>query len=324
MKRRSFLQALPLTAAGLSVAQAQDAFPSKPIRMVVAFAAGGPADIFARVFAQPFGEALGQPVVIDNRSGGGGAVGSQAVIAAPADGYTLIFHSSSSAVYSAITREPHPFDPVKAFDPVALVGISPFVLAVGPNVKAATLAQLVEQAKRNPGAMSYGSAGTGSSIHVVGELFKQRAGNLQITHVPYRGSGPAINDTMAGTVDFTIDTYSTLLQNHRSGRMRILAVLADKRSAVAPEIPTAREQGIDVAGYTYNLVSAPARTPADRIERLAAAAQKVMNTPAMLAKVREMGIEPVIDSGPRQTREFIAREVATFTPVIKAAKIVAE
>ena len=314
-----------LLAAAPRAPRAQPApaavFPAGPVRLVVPFAAGGPTDVFARVFAVPFGRELGVPVVVDNRAGGGGIVGAQEVIRARPDGQTLIFHASSSAVVGAITRRVRPYDPVADFAPVSLLGVVPSTLAVGAAVPARTLAELVALLRASPGRNSYGSAGVGSLPHLGSERFLAAAGGLKAVHVPYRGSGPAIQDTVAGVVAFTIDTFSTMLSLHREGQLRILAVFAEARSEAAPEVPTAREGGVDLVNGTFNLVSAPARTPPERLARLDAAAQAVMARPEFLAALRAQGIDPTPGYGPERSAGFVAAELERLLPVVRAADI---
>ena len=301
-------------------AAAQPAFPSGPIRRVVPFAAGGPTDVFARVFAVPFGRELGVPVVVDNRAGGGGIVGAQEVIRARPDGQTLIFHASSSAVVGAITRRVRPYDPVADFAPVSLLGVVPSTLAVGRDVPARTLGELVALLRASPGRYSYGSAGVGSLPHLASERFLAAAG-VRAEHVPYRGSAPAIADTVAGNVVFSIDTFATMLSLHREGLLRILGVFGRERSGAAPDVPTAAEAGVDVESRTFNLVSAPARTPPERLARLGAAAQAVMARPEFLAALAAQGIDPTPGYGPERTQDFIATETARLLPVVRAANI---
>lgn len=308
-----------LAAPHLARAQAA-VFPMGPIRMVVAFAAGGPADVFARVFSVPFGQELGVSVVVDNRAGGGGIIGAQEVIRSRPDGQTLIFHSSSSAVIGAITRRIPPYDPVRDFAPVSLLGVVPSTLAVGPDVPAKNLAELVALLRAEPGKHAYGSAGVGSLPHLAAERFLAAAG-AKAEHVPYRGSAPAIQDTVAGNVLFSIDTFATMLSLHKEKQLRILAVFSQERSAAAPDVPTAAEAGTPLESRTFNLVSAPARTPPERLARLNDAAQAVMSKSEFLAALAAQGIDPTPGYGPERTAEFISNEVARLFPVVRAANI---
>lgn len=319
MSRRRFVQAL-LAACALP-AWAQSG--AKTLKLVVPFPPGGIADLFARVLSGPLGESLGETIVVENRTGAGGLVGAQSVLRAPADGQTLIVHVSSSAVYTALVRRPPPYDPVTAFDPIALLGIQPLVIATGPSVKSTSIAELLELARREPGKLSYATAGIGSISHVVGEMLKQRAGNLAVTHVPYRGSPPAIADVVAGRADYLVETISSVLPFHRDGRLRLLAVLAERPNPFIPEVPTIRASGLDVFGSTYGLLSAPQGTPAERIQRLAMAVREALARPDVAAQFQKVAIELTPGAGPREAREFLQSEVARIAPVIKAANIVA-
>ena len=319
MSRRRFLHAL--LAACAAPAWAQSA--AKTLKLVVPFPPGGIADLFARVLSGPLGEALGETVVVENRTGAGGLVGAQSVLRATADGQTLIVHVSSSAVYTALVRRPPAYDPVTAFDPIALLGIQPLVIAIGPSIKAASMAEFLELARREPGRLSYATAGIGSISHVVGEMLKQRAGNLAVTHVPYRGSPPAIADVVAGRADYLVETISSVLPFHRDGRLRLLAVLAERQNPFIPEVPTIRASGLDVFGSTYGLLSAPQGTPAERVQRLATAVREALGRPEVAAQFQKVAIELTPGVGPREAREFLQAEVARIAPVIKAGNIVA-
>lgn len=321
--RRRFLKVVPATLAAGAMPGAWAQAPAKTLRLVVPFPPGGLADLFARILSGPLGETLGETVVVENRTGAGGLVGAQAVLRAPPDGQTLIVHVSSSAVYTALVRNPQPYDPVTAFEPIALLGIQPLVIAVGPSVKAATMAEFIESARREPGKLSYATAGIGSISHVVGEMLKQRAGNLQVTHVPYRGSPPAIADVVAGRADYLVESMSSVMAFHRDGRLRILSVLADKPSEFLPGIATSRAQGLDVVGSTYGLLSASPGTSAERVTRLGEAVRAILARPETAAQFRKVSIEITPNHGPKETREFLQAEVARIAPVIKAANIVA-
>ena len=322
VSRRRFLQAMPaaLTACALP-AWAQSS--AKTLKLVVPFPPGGLADLFARILSAPLGELLGETVVVENRTGAGGLVGAQSVLRAPPDGQTLIVHVSSSAVYTALVRRPQPYDPVTAFEPIALLGVQPLVVAVGPSVKATTMAEFVDAARREPGKLSYATAGVGSISHVVGEMLKQRAGNLSVTHVPYRGSPPAIADVVAGRADYLVESMSSVMPFVRDGRLRVLSVLAEKPSEFLPDAPTSRAQGLDVVGSTYGLLSASPGTAPERVARIADAVRNILARPDTAAQFRKVSIEITPNVGPKEAREFLQAEVARIAPVVKAANIVA-
>ena len=324
MKKRETLKRLALLPFALqlpAVSFAQKKFPDGPIEMVVPFAPGGHSSILARLFSSRFTEHLNTPIIILNRPGAGGAVGAESVVRATPDGKTLIFHASSSSIYSALSRRPPPYDPVTSFEHVGLVGLAPFVLAVSEKSAFKSLADLVEYARKNPGKLSYGSAGLGSSTNVAGERLKIIEGNLDILHVPYGGAGPAIVDTISQVVDFTIDNYISTLNLHNQGRLRILAVFADQRSEAAPDIPTAKEQGIDMVGNTFNLVSAPRGTSKEIIDILAKALHESMQEESLIKGMKELGMDPVLDSTPESTAAFITEQAAIVGDVVKKANL---
>ncbi|WP_165943655.1 Bug family tripartite tricarboxylate transporter substrate binding protein [Roseicella aquatilis] len=296
-------------------------FPNTPIRLVVPFPPAGTTDIFARIFAERFGRELGQSIIVENRGGAGGLIGGAEVARARPDGTTLIFHSPTSGVTGPLTRRTPPYDPVTGFAHVAILGITPIVLAVSPRLGVRSLGELVAMSRAKPGQLSYGSSGIGGGPHLSAELLRARAGGIDMVHVPYRGAAPAIQDVLAGNLSFMVDTFTPLLPMHRDGQLRIISVFGTERAAVAPEIPTAREEGFDVVTRIANYLSAPPGTPADRLERLGAAARAVMASPEMRRELEGIAYVPVTDSGPEHARRFIAEEAALWGPVIRAANI---
>jgi len=321
MNRRSLLVGLP-AAALARPAPAQDRFPARPVRLVIPFAPGGPTDVFGRRFAERFGRVLGQTVVVENRAGAGGMVGAQEVTRARPDGYTLMFHASSSAVTSPLAYRRPLYDPLRDFSQIAVLGIVPFVLAVGPQLGVTTLPQLIEKIRDRPGALSFGSSGVGTSNHLAGELFLTRAGNLRAEHIPYRGSGPAIQDMVAGTTAFMVDTFSTLAGLYQDRRIAILAALHDRRLTAAPEIPTAAEQGLrDAESGTFNVLAAPAGTSAEIIALLGDAVRRSMAEEAFQRELQVLSIEPVLQSSPEQTARFIEAEMNKWRPVIQSVGV---
>jgi tripartite-type tricarboxylate transporter receptor subunit TctC len=224
-------------------AWAQAPYPDRPIRMVIPFAPGGAADVVGRVVAQGMAEDLGQPVVVENRGGSGGVIGSQAALQAPADGYTIVFHTLSSAVLNAGLYRNMPFDLRRAFAPVGLVGTIPNIVVVNPRVQARTLEELIALMRANPGRMTYASSGPGTIVHLSGHMLASMAG-AQMVHVPYRGSGPALADLVAGTVDVMVDTLPPYIALVREGRVRALAMATRERSPALPDVPTAQEAGL--------------------------------------------------------------------------------
>jgi tripartite-type tricarboxylate transporter receptor subunit TctC len=267
MNRRTLLAALAVPA----VARAQADFPNRPLRMVVPFAAGGSADVVARITALGMQEALGQPVVVENRGGSGGVIGSEAVLAAAPDGYTFVFHTLSSAVLNAGLYRNLSFDVRRAFAPLVLIGTLPNIIMVNPKVPARTLPELIALMKSQPGRITYASSGAGTITHLSAQLLAQMAG-AEATHVPYRGSGPAFADLLSGTVDMMVDTMASVIPAVRSGQVRGLAVTTTTRAPALPEIPTAEEAGLPgYETYNWHAIFAHAGTPAPLLAKLEAA-----------------------------------------------------
>jgi tripartite-type tricarboxylate transporter receptor subunit TctC len=323
MRRRHAL-ALPAALALPLDARAQDAaFPTRPIRMIVPFAAGGAADVVARLTAQAMAEQLGQPVVVENRGGSGGVIGSEAALAAAPDGHTIVFHTLSSAVLNAGLYRTLSFDVRRAFAPLALVGLVPNVVLVNARVPANNLAELVALLRREPGRRSYASSGSGTITHLSGLLLLQRTGT-EAVHVPYRGSGPALADLMAGTVDLMVDTIAGVLGGVRGGQLRALAVTTRERSPVLPEVPTTAEAGLPgFETYNWHGVFAPAAVPAPLRARLEAAALAALRAPAFQRRAAEVGVDPrPLDAAAFGT--FWDEQLALWIPIIRASGATAE
>jgi len=320
MKRRAFLAgAVSISAASVSPVWAQDRYPSRPIKLVVPFPPGGPTDVFARRYAERASEVLGQPMVIENRAGAGGLIGATAVAKAPADGYTLLFGSSSTHVSGPLMSPNPPYDPIRDFTSIT-VGVVPMILAVRPNLQVNSAKELFDLIRANPGKYSYSSSGPGSINHLGMELLKLRAGGLNALHVPYKGNNPALLALLSGEVDFALDTFGTGLQYHKAGRMKMIANCGEKRSAVAPEIPTSTELGIpDSTVTTVNMVACPAGTPQAVVDALASATRKVMTDEGTIATLSKLGIEPVTDADPAKSSKFFAAEIARWAPIVKAS-----
>jgi tripartite-type tricarboxylate transporter receptor subunit TctC len=319
--RRRVLSSLLCAPILLPPARAQDAgaaaFPNRPLRMVVPFAPGGSADIVARITAQGMSEALGQPVAVDNR-GGGGVIGSEAVIAALADGYTLAFHTASSAVLNAGLYRNLPFDIRRAFAPVSLVGLIPNVVVVSPRLPAATLRELVELLRREPGRRTYASSGPGTITHLSGHMLADMAGGAMV-HVPYRGSGPANADLMAGRIDVMVDTLSSTIPFVRAGQMRALAVSSRERSAALPDVPTAAEAGLPgYESYNWHAVFVAAGTPAAVIARLERAARAAVASPATNRRLVEAGVEPRGTTA-AELEAFWDAQMKVWIPIVRSS-----
>ena len=318
MKRRQLLQAASAAVALPGVAMAQ-AYPSKPIRYIVPVAAGGGNDMIARVVTERWGALLGQAFVVDNQSGGGGVVASQLTARAAPDGYTLMQGYVATHGTTPATRR-IPYDPIKQFTPIGMIGATPNVLVVNANVPVKTVQEFVDYVKRNPGKMSYGSAGQGSLTHLTMELLKQETGAF-ILHIPYRGIAPAINDLLGGQTQAMFPGLAAALPHLRSGRMRALAVTGRARSAQLKEVPTMEEvgfKGFDAMQW-YGSVG-PAGMAPDVVKRLNDTQVAVLNAPDLRDKLAGEAVEPWPMS-PEQFGEYIRAEIARWSALAKARNI---
>lgn len=317
MKRIGFLM-LILTAA---LAHAQD-YPTRPVRVVVPFAAGGPNDIIARLVGQKLAEALGQQVVVDNRPGAGGNIGTDSVAKAPPDGYTLLSAGPGSLIMNPLMGKV-PYDTARDFAPVSLMASAPNVLVVHPSVPAGTVRELIALARAQPGRLNYASGGTGSSAHLAPALFAAMAG-IDLTHVPYKGTGPGLNDLLGGQVQLAIFGIPPLLPHIKSGKLRALAVTGKRRSSELPDVPTVDEAG--VPGYEvspwYGLL-APAGTPPAIVARLASEVTRIVRAAEMRGKLAAQGAEPA-GGTPEETAAIIRADTVLWTRVIRAAGIRSE
>jgi tripartite-type tricarboxylate transporter receptor subunit TctC len=315
-RRRAFAALLATVLAGTAWSQT---FPSKPIHIVVPFAPGGGTDVLTRIVAQQLTEQLGQPVVVENKPGAGGALGAGLVTKAPADGYTLYVGSSATSMMPALYKNLG-FDPIADFRPVAVIATSPFLLITNPKLPAKTLPELIAAAKANPGSISYGSAGNGSVNHVGMELFKAMAG-VNLLHVPYKGSSGALADVIGGQVSMMMDTVVSATQHVKSGTVRALAVTSRQRSSLAPDIPTVAEQGVKDFDVTvwYGFV-APKGTPDAVVHKLNAEVAKALSSQAVRQRFATLGAEPETLSVDEFNRLWLADE-KKWTGVITNAKI---
>jgi len=316
------LTTLALLAHPTQHAQAQEKYPERPVRLVIPFAPGGQTDIMARRLSVKASPLLGQQVVPDNRSGAGGTIGSTEVARAKPDGYTMLMATSSTHAINPTAMEKIPYDALKDFAPVAVLGTIPMAVVVHPSIPAKNLRELVALAKARPGQFSYGSTGVGGINHLGGELLKLQAGKLDIIHVPYKSSGLALQDLMGGHMPITISTVSSAMQAHRDKRVRILAVASETRSQAAPDIPTAIEAGVPgMIAYTYNALLFPAGAPSGVIDRWTKTTATIMGDEVFVKELIGLGVEPIKDSNPQHTAEFLKRELARWVPVIKAAML---
>ncbi|MFZ5782578.1 MAG: Bug family tripartite tricarboxylate transporter substrate binding protein [Pseudomonadota bacterium] len=293
-------------------------YPEKPVRLVVPFPPGGPTDLIARVVAVGVSADLGQQVVIENKGGAGGNVGTELVAKAKPDGYTLLFGTAATHGINISLYKSLPYDPVKDFEAVALVGVAPMALLVPPD-QPRTLKALVAKLKAEPGKWSYASSGNGTTNHLAGELFKTRTGT-DVLHVPYRGTGPALQDLLAGRHALMFGTLGPVMENLKAGQLVPLGLMADKRSSVMPDIPTMKEAGLpDFVGGTWNVVAAPAGTPREIVERLNAAVYKALADPALAERLKALNMEASEAMSPAETKAFIEAEIVKWRELVKIA-----
>lgn len=316
--RRTLTRLLFMSLAGAVLPAQAQSFPSRPLTMVVPFPAGGITDTVARALAQKMGEQLGKPVVVDNRPGGGGQIAAAHVRQQPADGHTLYVAATEMFAINPTLFRRFSYDPVKDFTPITSLIASPLVLVVPANSPLHSVAELVRQAKERNGGLNYASQGMGSIGHLLGETFRGKAGG-SYHHVAYKGSTPALQDVMGGQVDFMFDPVITTAPLIAGGKLKPLAIAADKRSPQLPQVPTLRELGIAGmdAGVWFGAV-AKAGTPAAVVLRLNEAILKAMQDPEVLKRFAEQGMQP-FPSTPAQFGSFMQAEIARWAPLIKAS-----
>ena len=322
--RRRCLAATALAAASLLAGPAlAQAFPSKPVKLVVAFGPGSGNDLIARELAQHMAETLGQPVVVENRAGAGGALGTDVVAKAPPDGHTIGLGTSSQLVMNVGLNRQLPFDVERDLRLIGLVGRTPLLLAASTAIPGApkTLPELVAQAKAQPGKLSYGSAGLGSISHIVAEAFA-KAADVQLLHVPYKGNGPAMADLAGGHVALVFDGLSTSVPLVQQGKVRMLAISGNRRSLAAPDLPTFAEQGLPAyEAYTWNCLFAPAKVPPEVLATLNAALNKALAAPVIQARLASGGSEALGPSTPEQADAFARRERGQWVGFIRGLNL---
>jgi tripartite-type tricarboxylate transporter receptor subunit TctC len=315
------LFALAMLAALLSVhAQAQD-FPNRPLTMVVPFTPGGATDILARLLSAKLEERLGKPVVVENRPGAGTNIGSNYVAKSAPDGYTLLMATSSPMAINVTLHKALPFDPAQDFVPLALVAQSPFVLVVNPQVEAKSVQDLIALAKAKPGKLSFGSGGPGAPHHLFGELFKTMTGT-QMTHVPYRGSVPALNDVIAGHIEFMFCDFASAAGQIQGGKVRALAVSTKARIPAFPDIPPVAESGVpgyDVAAWF--MVVAPAKTPQAAVERLHAELKTILAMSDVREQILKISLLPMESQSVPAMQDFVKSEIVRWGKVVEAAGV---
>jgi tripartite-type tricarboxylate transporter receptor subunit TctC len=295
-------------------------YPDHLIRFVVPLPAGGGADIVARLIAQQLSQDLGQPVVIENRPGGGTVIGAEAVARSRPDGYTLLLGTATTHATNISLYENLPYDPVTDFEPIALVAVLPLILVINPSVPVNSLQELIEYARKRPGKLNFASTGNGSSIHLAGEMLKMVAG-IDIVHVPYKGATPALTDLLGGQVQFMFTTIPPALPHVKAGKLKALCVANAKRSSILPDLPTTAEAGAPgVEASSWNGVLAPARTPPEIVGMLDKRIAKVMQVPEIVSKLNAGGTEPSYLPA-REFARFISDETARYAKVIKTAHV---
>jgi tripartite-type tricarboxylate transporter receptor subunit TctC len=324
MKRRTLLQGLPLaalpalTTLGWGPASAQT-FPSKPVRIVVPFAPAGIADILGRLIAEPLAQAWGQQVVVENKAGASGHIGAMDVARSAGDGYTILVGTIGIHAAHASYRK-LAYKPAEDLRPITILAEAANVVAVPANSPYRTFADFLADAKANPGKITYGSAGPGSSIHMVTALFELMAG-VSMTHVPYKGSGPALVDLIGGQIAVMFENIGSGMVHLKSGKLRALAVTGPQREPTLPDVPTIAESGVPgYSGTSWWTVAAPRGTPTAVVEKIQQDIRRVMSTPEARAKFDSLGVRPVINS-PAEAEAFFASETVKWNRVIEAAKL---
>ncbi|RZI69833.1 MAG: tripartite tricarboxylate transporter substrate binding protein [Variovorax sp.] len=320
MKRNHFLQgmALALCAVAAPAAFAQT-YPSKPIRLVVPFPAAGATDLFARTLSQKMGEKLGTTIVIDNKPGAGGAIGSDLAAKAPADGYTLLLATTSTHSIGPAINPRLPYDTVRDFTPIAHVGDAPSIMLVPNTSPAKTVREWIDFAKKNPGKLNYASSGNGTIVQLTAELFKSQAG-VFVTHIPYKGTALAIPDLISGKVDVLFDSLPTGMPHVRDGRLRALGVTSLKRSALAPDLPAIADTLPGFESNTWFGLYGPKGLPPELVARVNTAANQALADPDVRDKLSRLGIEPTT-STPSQLATMVAQDAAKWKKIITDRKI---
>ena len=313
---------LVLCAASVSVlsakvTEAQDNFPSRPIRLIVPFPAGGGIDVTARITAQGLGNMLGQQLIVQNEGGAGGAIATDAVVKSEPDGYTLLYHSTTGIVHAAVT-EKLPYVWLNDLAPVSIVTRFAPVMILSPTLAVKDLREFIALLKNNPGKYSFASSGTGTAVHLAEEMFKQKA-DVDIVHIPYRGTAAAMPDLLTGRIAMMIDGVPVQTQNIRNGTVRALAVTTSTRSPSIPDVPTMKEAGLDYEVPFWTAIYAPIRTPKPIVEKLAGAVGKVMHDPAVMARLAEVGTEAV-GSGSAELDALTRQQFELYREIVQSNK----
>ncbi|MCJ8142832.1 tripartite tricarboxylate transporter substrate binding protein [Ancylobacter sp. A5.8] len=307
------LSAAVLFAPGLATAQD---FPSRPVTLVIPFAAGGSTDLVGRLIAERMSQELGQPVVVENRGGAGGTLGTAAVAKATPDGYTMLMGTVSTHALNQALYKNLPYDPDKSFAPVSLLVVVPNVLVVNPEFPAKTVQELIDILKANPDKYSYASSGNGTPLHLSGELFNSMAG-VDMQHIPYKGAGPALVDVLGNQVPIMFDNLPSSSDHIKSGKLRALGVTTKERAPSFPDVPAIAETIPGYETYTWNALFAPAGTPPEVVAKLNAAANNALKDPKVQARLADFSAT-VVGSTPEELGEHVKKEVAKWAPIVKA------
>ncbi|WP_288431483.1 tripartite tricarboxylate transporter substrate binding protein [uncultured Agrobacterium sp.] len=320
-KRRAALMLAASAAAILSmngVASAQT-YPERPITLVVPFAAGGSTDVVARVIAQKMGEGLGQQIVVENIAGAGGNLGADRVARAEPDGYTILMGTVATHALNPLILKTKPYDPEKDFAPVSLLVVVPNVLVVNPQLPVNNVAELVALLKAEPEKHAYASSGNGTPLHLSGELFKSMAG-VDMQHVPYKGSGPALNDLLGNQISIMFDNLPSSSGHIKSGTLKALGVTTAERASAFPDVPTIAETVPGYETYTWNALFAPAGTPDEAVNKLNEAAKKALADPGVAGRMAEFSAK-IVASSPEELKTHVSEEIAKWGPVVKDANV---
>lgn len=320
VRRFAGLLAVALGALCSGVALGQGAFPDRPLRLVVPFPPGGSTDIVARVVAGKMAEGIGKAVIVDNKPGAAGNVATAEVAKGAADGYTMLFHIATTAVINPLVMKNLTYDPLKDLQPVAMIAKIPNVLIVNKDVPAKTLKELVAWVKASPGKLNYGSSGTGGAMHLSGELFKKQAG-IDILHVPYKGSAPAMQDLMGGTIVFMFDNITGAIGPAKSGQVKLLGVTTDERVGIVSDVPTIAESGLpEFKNSSWFSLFTRSGVPAPVLAKLEAEALKAISHPETVAKLKDLGAIPA-PMGATQLDKFWKADFDYWRPVVQSVKL---